>query len=53
MKSSLIHQYVNLVFQVHNWTLFDTKLLQLKLVHNNSITCTQPIDTQKIDFWNG
>jgi hypothetical protein len=28
-------------------------LLQLELVHNNSIIFTPPIDTQKIDFWSG
>jgi hypothetical protein len=28
-------------------------LLQLELVHDNSIIFTQPIDTQKIDFLSG
>ncbi len=40
-------------FQVHSQTFINTKLLQLELVHNNSIIFTPPIDTQKIDFWSG
>ncbi len=40
-------------FQVQSQTFIDTKLLQLELVHDNSIIFTQPIDTQKIDFLNG
>ncbi len=40
-------------FQVHSRTFIDTKLFQLELVHNNSIIFTQPLDTQKIDFWSG
>jgi hypothetical protein len=40
-------------FQVHSQTFIHTKLSQLELVHNNSIIFTQPIDTQKIDFWSG